>query len=162
VAESAAPGEASQDDARRWRRQFAAEANNRAWTLAERPSRNAAEDAEMLDAAHATRHLWAPIGTPENAALADLLLGQVHALLGHGADALAHARAAHAFLAPAERPGWQVAFAHAVLAHAAHVAGDAQLHARAHAHAVAAAALLDAQDRRIFDASFGTVPTPPR
>ena len=100
--------------------------------------------------------------TPENAALADLLLGQVHALLGHGADALAHARAAHAFLAPAERPGWQVAFAHAVLAHAAHVAGDAQLHARAHAHAVAAAALLDAQDRRIFDASFGTVPTPPR
>jgi hypothetical protein len=155
-------GDAAEDEARHWRRRFAAAANNRAWELAERDSRAAAEDAEMLDAAHAARHLWAPIGTPENAALAELLLAQVLALLGHGPAALAHARAAHAFLARPDRPDWQVAFAHAVLAHAALAAGDPALHATEHAAAVAAAASLGAEDRRVFDATFRTVPTPPR
>ena len=39
------------------------------------------EDREMLDAAHAAMHLWSQIETPRNFALAQLLLGQVHAYL---------------------------------------------------------------------------------
>src|SRR5437763_8479726 len=124
------PAAPSEDEVRRWRRRFAAEANNRGWALAEQPTRSAAEDAEMLDAAHASRHLWAPIGTADNAAYAELLLAQVNALLGHGASALAHARVAHDHLAAAGRSAWEMAVANAVLVHAAHAAGGASLHAR--------------------------------
>jgi len=145
---------------RRARRRLAAEANNRGWTLAEQTSRTPREDGEMLDAAHASRHLWAPIGTAETAAYAELLLGQVHALLGHGTQALAHARAAHGLLSRPDRSDWERAFAHAVLAHAAHVAGDRAQHAREHAAAVAQAAVLEGEDRRIFDATFVTIPAP--
>jgi hypothetical protein len=158
MTEPAAPP--SDDEIRRWRRRFASEANNRGWALAEQASRTPAEDAEMLDAAHASRHLWAPIGTADNRAYAELLLAQVHALVGHGARALEHARAAHRHLAAPGRSDWEIAFARAVLAHAAHAAGDADLHAREHAAAVAAAAALDGEDRRVFDATFRTIPRP--
>jgi len=158
MSEAAVPP--SEDDVRRWRRRFAAEANNRGWSLAEQAVRTAAEDAAMLDAAYASRHLWAPIGTADNAAYAELLLGQVHAMLGNGPAALAHARAAHARLAAPDRSAWEIAFARAVLAHAAHAAGDAALHAREYAAAIAGAAALEGEDRRIFDATFRTIPPP--
>jgi hypothetical protein len=49
---------------------------------------HAAEDQEMLHAAHAAAHLWQAVGTEHHCALAQLLLAQVHALLGHPSLAL--------------------------------------------------------------------------
>jgi len=143
-----------------WQKRFAADANNRAWALSERASRTPAEDDEMLHAAHASRHLWTSIGTAKNHALGDLLVAQVHALLRLGPSALRYARAAHGPLTAPDAEPWEVAFAHAVLAHAAHAAGDKALHREVHARAVAAAEPLQGEDRQIFDATFRAVPVP--
>ncbi len=144
-----------------WQRRFAAAANNRAWSLAEATARSADEDEEMLDAAHAARLLWRGIGNAKNAARADLLLGQVHALLGNAAPAMRYAQAAFAVFSGGEGLPWEVAFAHAVLAHAAHVGGDVALH-RLHYRkaAEAAQAITVAANRELFEATFRVVPKP--
>lgn len=48
----------------------------------------------MLDAAHAAMYLWSTIGTELNLALAQSLLGQVHAFLGNSRFAMPYAQAA--------------------------------------------------------------------
>jgi hypothetical protein len=149
-------------DPAKWRRWFAMEANNRAWRLADVAARTSAEDAEMLDAAHAAAFHWRPIGTPLNIARAQMLLGHVHALLGHGAPAMGNAQAAFDFVSSRPSDPWEVAFAHAVLANAASAAGDGALHRAHHAEAKSlGAALANPEDREIFDAMFRTVPAPP-
>jgi hypothetical protein len=155
--------EAPEEEQRRsWRRRFAAEANNRGWALAEQGTRTAREDAEMLDAAHASAFLWSAIGTSRNEALADLLLAQVHALLGHGASAQGHAQRALAHFSAHDGQPWELAFAHAVLAHAAHARGLPPLHREHWQQAVAAAGgITNDEERRIFDATFRTIPHPP-
>jgi len=151
----------SAEEAARWRRRFAAGANNRGWTLAEQVSRTPAEDAEMLHAAHASRHLWGPIGTEKNLASADLLLGQVHALLGLGQPAMQYAQSAFDyFTSRASEPG-ELAFAHAVRANAAHASGEYVLHRESYAKALEfAEALTHSEDRKIFDATFDLIPKP--
>lgn len=153
--------EPTPDETQAWRKRFAAAANNRAWELSESAARSADEDAEMLDAAHAARFLWRGIGNQTNAARADLLLGQVHALLGNGAMAMRYANAAFAFFSGGTGLPWEIAFAHAVLAHAAHANGDAALHEiHYRAAAEAAQAISVAENRKFFDATFRVVPKP--
>ena len=149
------------DDAAAWHRRFASECDNRAWQLAEAASRSAAEDAEMLDAAHAAALHWRAVGTELHAARATMLLAHVHALLGHGALALPYARASFAFVTSHESADWEVAFAHAILANAAAAAHDAAMHERHYAQAkTLGAALADAEERAIFDATFCRIPPP--
>src|SRR5574337_1425149 len=114
----------SEDEFNLWRRRLGSEANNRGWALAEKPSRTPDEDAEMLHAAHAARYLWSKIGTDRNFALADLLLGQVHALLGHAHPASEYAERAFAHFTSHQSEAWELAFAYAVQANAAAVSGD--------------------------------------
>ncbi len=151
------------DDEVAWRRKLASAANNRAWTLSEQLERTPNEDQEMLDAAHASAHLWRTIGNDKNAALGHLLLGQVHALLGHASEALTYANLAHDyFTGHDDSEAWEVAISHAVLAHAAHCTGDAALHAAHYAIAEQRiAALPDPQDQEILLATLRVVPKPP-
>jgi hypothetical protein len=148
-------------DAASWHRRFGSGANNRAWELAEQPTRTAAEDDAMLHAAHAAFYHWHTIGTERNVALAHLLLGHVHASLQDGTRARAYADAAFAFFATNASEPWEKAFAHAVLAHAAAACGDAEAH-RAHYREAQAlgGALDDAEERKIFDATFAVIPPP--
>ena len=118
----------NEEEAAKWQRRLGAAANNRGWKLSEMPVRTAAEDDEMLHAAHASRHLWSTVGNDENFALGDLLLGQVHALLGHGRLALRYAEAAFAFFSSRASEAWETAFSHLVLSHAAHAAGKLDAH----------------------------------
>jgi hypothetical protein len=149
------------DDAAAWHRRFAVECNNRAWRLAEAASRTAAEDLEMLDAAHAAALHWRAVGTESHVARAAMLLAHVHALLGHGALALPYARASFAFVTSHDSPDWEVAFAHAILASAAAAARDTKMHARHYAQAkTLGAALAAAEDRAIFEATFCRIPPP--
>lgn len=149
------------DEARHGRRRLAAAANNRAWELAELHQRSPDEDAEMLDAAHAARFLWSGLGSEKNAANADLLLGQVHALLGHGALAMWYANRAFGFFSNTASLPVETAFAHAVLANAAHADGDAALHELHYEKAAAAAQSITVpENRRIFDATFRLIPKP--
>lgn len=155
------PEQPSEADIKLWRRRLASEANNRAWTLAEKPARTQQEDTEMLHAAHTSRYLWGKAGTEKNLALAHTLLGQVHSLLGNPRMAMQYAGEALAYFAPRQGEPWNVAFAYAVQAHAAAVSGNHAAHREAHAKALAIAdALNDPEGRRIFDATFDGVPKP--
>ena len=106
-----------------WHRYFAVAYNNRAWDLSIR-ERDPADEDEMLNAAHASALHWAEVGTELNRMRATMLLAEVHALLGHGKSSLAYARAMRGFfLDRDDTPDWEIAFTHAIDAHAAHVAG---------------------------------------
>ena len=136
--------------------------NNRAWRLAEKPSRTAAEDREMLDAANAAAAHWGKAGDELDRVRAAILLGQVHALLGDGKQALHHAREAFAYVTEHEdTPAWQVAFAHAVMANAAAANGELSLHKTHYQRAkTLGSALTDDDERALFEATFRTIPAP--
>lgn len=142
-----------------WHRHFAMEANNRAWALVEGGDRS--RDGEMLNAAHAGAWHWEVAGNELNHMRAKMLLAEAHALAGNGRMALALAQEVRAYFLGRETPDWEVAFTHAIHAHAAHAAGDAPAHKASYALAVAAlAAIADEEDRAIVQKTFRQVPAP--
>ena len=58
----------SPEEVVRWQHRLAGQANNRAWSLSEQASRSAAEDEEMLNAAHAAMYFWSIVGNANNQA----------------------------------------------------------------------------------------------
>jgi hypothetical protein len=153
------PEQPTEEEIRTWHRWFAVECNNRAWSLSETATRSEAEDAEMLHAAHAAALHWSRVGTEHNVALADMLVGHVHALLGHGDLAMHYAATSFAYFTGRDSEAWELAFAHAVLANAAWAAQDVETHARHYALAEELGrALADAEDREIFEATFRRIP----
>ena len=145
----------------RWRRWFAVECNNRAWRLAEAAARTAAEDEEMLHAAHAAALHWGEVGTELNWKRAAMLLGHVHGLLGDGRRAMRYAQEAFDYVIAHDSPAWEVAMAHAVLANAASAAREGALHARHYEMAQAeGGALPDPEERAVFETVFKAVPVP--
>jgi len=157
---SATGNQPSDPDRAAWHKRFAMECNNRAWQLST-AARGAAEDREMLDAAHASAWHWAKVGTELNRMRATMLLAEVHALVGMGERALAYAEQTRAYFLAGETPDWEVALAHAIYAHAAHVAGRAGEHRDAYAQAEAAlAAIADDEDRAVVAATFANVAPP--
>jgi hypothetical protein len=148
------------EEATAWHRRFAAAANNRAWDLSVQP-RSAAQDQEMLHAAHASAWHWEKVGTRLNRARALMLLAEVHALLGLGQSALAHAEEMRAHLLEVHSPDWEVAFVHVVHAHAAAAAGDTEKHRNSYALAVAALeGITNEEERRNVASTFLHVPKP--
>jgi hypothetical protein len=145
-----------------WHRHFAMGANNRAWALAELPTRSADEAREMLSAAHASAWHWFAIGTELHRMRATMLLAQVHALVGDGPRAFAFASKMRAFfLEQPDTPDWELAFAHAIYAHAAQVAGKSAEHRASWQQARAALdAIADPEDRAIVEKTFAQVPQP--
>ena len=138
------------------------ELNNRAWRLAEKPSRTKAEDQAMLDAANAAADHWGKTDDELKRARAAILLGQVHALLGDGKRALHYAREAFAYVTEHEdTPGWQVAIVHAVMANAAAANDERSLQKMHYQRAkTLGSALNDDDERALFEATFRTVPEP--
>ena len=144
-----------------WHRFFAVAANNQAWQLAEDYAAEAGA-AELLNAAHAAAFHWQAVGTELHNMRAKMLLAQAHALVGHGRRALAYAQEVRSyFLAKPDTPDWELAFVHAIHAHAAAVAGETQQHAQSYAAAAAAMEVIaDAEDRNIVAKTFRQVPAP--
>jgi hypothetical protein len=148
------------EDTAAWHRKFAVACNNRAWELSER-ARSAAEDREMLDAAHASAWHWAQVGTELNRMRATTLLAEVHALLGLGASALTYAEEMRAYFLGIQSPPWEVAFTHVVHAHAAAAAGDAAKHRTSYELALAAIeAVPNPEARAAVALTFSHVPKP--
>ncbi|HJP33715.1 MAG TPA: hypothetical protein QGF95_24440 [Candidatus Latescibacteria bacterium] len=78
-----------------------------------------------------------------------------------GDTALRYAQACHEYFTTHETPDWELAFTHAILAQAAAVAGDGDLHASAYAEAeTTMAAIADPEDRAIVEETFALVPAP--
>ena len=150
----------SESERAAWHRRFASECNNRAWELST-ATRGAADDREMLDLAHASAWHWGKVGTELNRMRATMLLAEVHALLGMGERALAHADEMRTYFVARATPDWEIALVHAIHAHAAHAAGRASEHRDSYAQAEAAlAAIAGDEDRAIVAATFRQVPPP--
>lgn len=146
------------DVAPAWHRRFAAASNNRAWELSVQ-TRSAAEDQEMLNAAHASAWHWTRAGTELNRMRATMLLAEVHALLGLGQSALAYAEEMRTHLLGVQSPDWEVAFVHAVHAHAA--AGETEKHRASYGLAVAVLKAVSSEvERGIVASTFAHVPKP--
>ncbi len=147
-------------DPNAWHRYFAVEANNACWDLTTKPDRSGTDDQLMLDAAHTAAFHWAACGTEQNVQRAKMLLAEVHTLLGLGDSALEYARGMHEYFLSQDTPDWEIAFAHCILAHAAHVAGDDDIYREAFADAkLALEKIADPEDKRIVRSTFDLVPT---
>jgi hypothetical protein len=124
-------------------------------------TRSAAEDQEMLDAAHAAAWHWAKVGAELNRMRATMLLAEVHALLGMGRSALAYADEMRSYFLTTQPPDWELAFVHVIHAHAASAAGDTGKHRASYERAVAAIeAVASEQERRNVAGTFAHVPKP--
>jgi N-acetylglutamate synthase-like GNAT family acetyltransferase len=141
-------------------RQHAMKCNNRAWELST-SQRTPVENREMLDAAHAAMWHWTQIGTELHRMRATMLLAEVHASLGLGKTALVYADEMRAYFVENGAPDWELAFTHAVYAHATHAAGKLNEHRMAYAQAAAALeAVKGEEDRAIVEKTFAQVPRP--
>ena len=70
---------------------FALEFHTKTWELLEKAERSKAEDALMLDFAHASLGHWRSVGTAARHKRGEWLISRVHAVQGNGAEALKHA-----------------------------------------------------------------------
>jgi len=149
-----------QADPALWHRYFAMDCNNRAWDLSI-AARGADEDDEMLNAAHAAAFHWRFAGNELNHMRATMLLAEVHALRGLGRTAFAYATKMRSYFLGRATPDWEIAFTHAIHAHAAYAAGERELHRRSYDEAVrTVAAILDPKEREIVEQTFAHVPRP--
>ena len=149
------------EEAKKWHRSFAVTCNNEAWALSEKPVRTPEEDSGMLQRAWAAAYHWFQVGGEVERNRAESLLAQVHGILGHGDLAMTYAQRNHDFVLGRKSDGWEIAFAHAILANAAHAAGNADLHREQYAKAHSECeALTDPQDKKIFLDTFQSVPKP--
>jgi len=144
----------------KWHRRFAVECNNHTWDLIDKPKRTAAEDQEMLNNAYASLYHWSNAGTPIHIARGDVNLAHVHALRGEGEMALRYAQSCLAFFENNAGEDWDLAFAHAEMAFAAAVKGDAELHARHYSEAKRRGeAIQEEEDRKVFLDVLSRIPS---
>lgn len=133
---------------------------NHAWTLLDRADRTAAEDDELLHAAHASRFHWGRVGEPVNIARGEWQCSRAYAVLGRAEPALHHARRSlEVCLAnPDGLDDFDLPLAHEALARAALVAGDLSTATEHLARARAlAAAIAEADDREIVEADLDSL-----
>lgn len=121
------------------RRAFAASAHNVALALRTGP-REPARDALMIDMADLERRAWARAGGWMEVERADYHLALCHAVLGHGAQAVAHASACLQACEAHAADAVERFFGHECAVHAALAAGD---QAAASAHRARMVALLE-------------------
>ena len=155
----AAPDTATLDQATR--RKLAADLFNHTWTLLEKQDRTAAEDDEMVHAAHASRYHWGEVGVgePVNLARGEWQCSRVYAVLGRAEPALWHARRCLELNEAAGRGDWDIASAYEAMARASLTAGDRTEMAAWKAKATAALdAIADTDDRDLIEGDLATLP----
>lgn len=149
----------TQEQTDQWHRRFAIQCNNNSWDLASKTERTPVEDRDMLYMAYASAYHWSKIGKPINNARAELTIAHMHALLGHAELSLEYAQQCLTFCENNESMDWDLAFAHAEVAHAAALLGDASLHAEHYTEAQRRGnAIQGEEDRRIFLEEFARIP----
>jgi hypothetical protein len=144
------------------RRRLAADLFNRVWTLLETPDRTAAEDDEMLHAAHASRYHWGELESGARLARGEWQCSRVYAVLGRAEPALHHARRCLELCEsePGDLEEFDLPFAYEALARASAVAGDERRAREWLGQARAAAeAIADEDDRALLEADLATIGT---
>ncbi|MEY2567732.1 MAG: hypothetical protein QOE35_2261 [Actinomycetota bacterium] len=142
-------------------RNMAAALFNHVWTLLDSANRSAADDAEMIHAAHASCFHWLQSGAPVNAARGEWQCSRVYAVLGRAEPALFHAHRCLAICEEHDIGDWDIAFAYEALARGCAVAGDHDQAGRFLELArTATAAIAEDDDRAAVQADLDTVPRP--
>jgi hypothetical protein len=140
--------------AQRW---FAVEFNNRAWDLVEKKDRTAAESERMIHAAHAALEHWLAAGSAINEVRAYCLLATAYAEAGFGEGAVRYAEKCIVSCAQAgsELTPFDRACALGCAAKAHRCGGDERRADELRRQALDAAALLDGDDRGVFEKLYG-------
>ena len=153
-------GEIDKEESADWHRYFASVTNNRAWELSTQIRTND-EDREMLTAAHTSAYHWSSAGSELNRMRATMLLATVHAALGLGPSAYCYAEEMYNFFTANDCPDWELAFAHAIFAHACFA--DSNLESFRLSYKAAEemlADIKDEEDRNIVLKTFNLIPKP--
>ena len=142
-------------------RALAAGLFNRSWDLLELEDRTARQDAELIDTAHASAWHWRQVGTPANEARGHGQLARVYSVLGHGPEAVYHARRANEIVDLGgdgfedwDRPAAAESMARALVA-SGDLAGAAEWKARA---TQLLDAVADADDRSVVEGDLAALP----
>lgn len=132
-------------------RRLAVDLFNHVWALLDKPERTAAENDEMLHAAHASRHHWGVVGTAINWARGEWQVSRVYAVLGRAEPARFHAQRCLDWCEADGLKDFDLAFAFEALARAERLAGNeiARAGYRLQAHA-AGEQIAEADDREWF------------
>lgn len=149
------------EETRLWQTRLAAQANNRAWALSEAISRSAAEDEDMLQAAHAAMYFWRCVGDDRQQAHAAQLLAHVYAHLDLAQPARHYLDKSALVFQQLPGDPWEQALAQAVAANVAAAAGERALHVRHHQEATRLTAeLADDEERAIVNATLHAIAKP--
>src|SRR5574338_680112 len=108
-------------------RKLAAALFNHVWRLLETEDRTAAQDDEMVHAAHASAHHWSQTGVPDmrqRLAVGEWQCSRVYSVLGRAEPALHHARRCVELAEGAGLDDWVAPSAYEAMARASLVAGD--------------------------------------
>lgn len=132
---------------------------HRVWELLERADRTAADDQELVNAAHASRLHWTSIGTPRHLAIGDWQISRVYSTVGRPEPAVHHARLCLENARLAIDEPWLLGSAYEGLARAYAAAGDRAAATEWKDKAVAQLELVtDRDDREIVEQDIASLP----
>jgi len=141
-------------------RQAAMDLFHRTWRYLDRDARAPEHDAAMIACAEASLWHWRRVGAPTQWAIGEWQCSRVHAVLGNGDAALAHARRC-LDIAEADRvDDFVPASAHEALSRAYATLGDFDAAREERNAAYRLAIELDDEDRDVIEHDLGTIPIP--
>lgn len=141
-------------------RQAAMDLFHRTWRHLDREDRTPEHDAAMIACAEASLWHWWRVGAPTQWAIGEWQCSRVHAVLGHGDEALAHARRCLE-IAEADRvDDFVPASAHEALSRAYAALGDFDAAREERNLAYRIALELDDEDRDVIEHDLGTIAIP--
>jgi hypothetical protein len=139
-------------------RQLAKDLFNHVWTLLESGERTAAQDDEMVHAAHASRYHWGVVGKPVNLARGEWQCSRVYAVLGRAEPALWHGRRCLDICDEHGIGDFDLAYAYEALARAHRVAAQVpEAEAYQRLAVEAGARIGDPEDREHFHSDLATL-----
>lgn len=134
---------------------------NHCWELLDQPERTAAEDAELLTAAFASRFHWSYAGGPEQWILADWMVSRAAAAVGEGRLALTFAERARDEALQTEAADWLLASVTEGVARAHAALGDRAAVAEwCRTAQELVARIADEEERALIERQLATVPRP--
>ena len=133
---------------------------NHTWTLLETYPRTAAQDDEMIHAAHASRYHWGEVSDDVHLARGEWQCARVYSVLGRAEPALWHARRCVELAeADANREDWDLPAAYEAMARAYVTAGDVAAAGEWKAKAVASLdGIANAEDRTLIEQDVLSLP----
>ena len=141
------------------REQLAKDLFNLVWRYLEKEKRTPEENDLMIHAAHASRHHWGEVGSPENVAIGEWQISHVYAVLGRAEPALYHAHRALEVCKKGDLKDFPLAYAFEALARAHALAGNKDESKRFIALGKATGKKIkDFMDRELFEKDLSNVP----